>query len=40
MSINIIFGYGLAILTSVVIIWFFNKITQDNLTRGRSPFDK
>ena len=29
MSLNIILGYSLAILTCVVIIWFFNKLTKD-----------
>ena len=30
MSINIIAGYTLAILTSMAIVWFFYKITHDS----------
>ena len=30
MSINLIAGYSLAILTSIIILWFFYKITQDS----------
>ncbi len=30
MSINLIVGYALAILTSMIIIWFFSKLTQDS----------
>jgi len=29
MQINIILGYGLAVLTAVLIVWFFKKLTSD-----------
>jgi len=29
MSINILFGYSLAILTAALIVWFFKKITSN-----------
>lgn len=34
MQLNIILGYGLAVATAVLIVWFFKKLTTDKHSRS------